>query len=277
MSGSIEQITQQITALEQQIDALGETFFDTYRSFLIQLGQTARRQIILSCYHVCTEGYPKRFLALSLHERQQLQDKIRELAEQTETELIELLRPIAETTIEPEPIEVPDELEALLDDSEPEFETTLEPPLTPLEALTIWQDRLERSILKALKSTSSAANVLLQEVEILPKRIPQPVLDAATPEGTAPGPNLLNVLVDASERSSNADKPPALNALMHIVAVNLRLAELEFNDPALMTWRNKLRELKKQFQTQARDYQKKRREYVIAEAQLVWKSTWSNR
>lgn len=276
MSGSIEQITQQITALEQQIEALGETFFETYRSYLSQLGQAVRRQLILSCYHVCTEGYPKRFLALSLNQRQQLQDKIREIAEQTEAELMELLRPIAETTIEP--IEVPDELEALLDDSA-ELETTPEPPLTPLEALTIWQDRLERATLKTLKSASSAANDLLQEAEILPKRIPQPVLDAAAKaEGTAPGtPNLLNVLVDASEKSTSSDKPPALNALMHVVAVNLRLAELEFNDSALMTWRNKLRELKKQFQTQARDYQKKRREHVIAEAQLVWKSTWSNR
>ncbi len=276
MTGSIEQISQRLAALDQQIETMGDTFTETYRGYLKQLGQTVRQQIILSCYHICTENYPKRFLALSMSQRQQLQNNLQEIARQTEMDLNELLQSIAQTKLDPEPIELPDELEALL--SEIDSEAPDEPALTPLEALTIWQEQIERSILKALKSASSTANRFLQEAEILPKRIPQAVLDAASKaeSGDAGAPNLLNVLVSASEKPPDPDAPPpALSALMHIVAVNLRLSEIEFNHPAVMNWRNKLRELKQQFQALARDYQKKRREQSIAEAQLAWKSTWT--
>ncbi len=274
MAGSIDQISQRLAALDQKIETMGDAFTQTYRGYLKQLGQTVRQQIILSCYRICTENYPKRFLALSLSQRQQLQENLQTLARQTETDLNNLLYPIAETKLDPEPVELPDELEALLSETEPDLPD--EPSLTPLEALTIWQEQLERSIAKTLKSTSSAANRFLQEAGILPKRIPQAILDAAAKESSDSGEsNLLNVLVSASEKSSDAETPSAISALMHVVAVNLRLSEIEFNDPAVSTWRGKLRELKQQFQALARDYQKKRREQSIAEAQLAWKSTWT--
>jgi len=275
MAGTINQISQRLAALDQQIEAMGDTFTETYRGYLKQLGQTVKQQIILSCYRICTENYPKRFLALSLSQRQQLQADLQNFARQTETDLSELLTPIEQTTFDPEPDDLPDELEALLSETEPDIPD--EPSLTPLEALTIWQEQLERSITKTLKSASSTANHLLQEAEILPKRIPQAVLDAAAKaEGSdSDASNLLNVLISASEKSSDAEPPPALTALMHVVAVNLRLSEIEFNDPAVSTWRGKLRELQQQFQALARDYQKKRREQSIAEAQFAWKSTWT--
>ncbi|MBW4441233.1 MAG: hypothetical protein KME10_08385 [Plectolyngbya sp. WJT66-NPBG17] len=275
MAGSTDQISQRLAALDRQIETMGDTFTETYRGYLKQLGQTVRQQIILSCYRICTENYPKRFLALSLSQRQKLQEDLQSLARQTEIDLSDVLYPIEQTKIDPEPEDLPDELEALLAGTEPELPD--EPTLTPLEALTIWQEQIERSIFKTLKSASSNANRLLQEAEILPKRIPQAVLDAAAKESSDSGAsNLLNVLVSASERSSDSESPPpALSALIHIVAVNLRLSEIEFNDPAVSTWRGKLRELKQQFQTLARDYQKKRREQSIAEAQLAWKSTWT--
>ncbi|MER3434344.1 MAG: hypothetical protein C4288_13185 [Leptolyngbya sp. ERB_1_1] len=275
MAGSIDQISQRLAALDQQIEAMGDTFTETYRGYLKQLGQTVKQQIILSGYRICTENYPKRFLALSLSQRQQLQEDLQNLACRTETDLSDLLTPIEQATFDSEPDDLSDELEALLSETEPDIPD--EPSLTPLEALTIWQEQLERSITKTLKSASSTVNHLLQEAEILPKRIPQAVLDAAAKaEGSeSDASNLLNVLISASDQSSNAETPPALTALMHVVAVNLRLSEIEFNDPAVLIWRSKLRELKQQFQTLARDYQKKRREQSIAEAQLAWKSTWT--
>ncbi|MBE9009879.1 hypothetical protein IQ250_06635 [Pseudanabaenaceae cyanobacterium LEGE 13415] len=275
MTGSIDQISQRLTALDRQIETMGDTFTETYRSYLKQLGQTVKQQIILSCYRICTENYPKRFLALSVSQRQKLQEDIQFVARQTATNLNELLTPIEQTKIEPEPEDLPDELEELL--SEVELELPDEPSLTPLEALTIWQEQLERSITKTIKSANGNANRLLQEAEILPKRIPQAVLDAAAKaEGNdSGGANLLNVLVSAAEKSSDSDAPPpAITALMHVVAVNLRLSEIEFNDPAISNLRGKLRELKQQFQGLAKEYQKKRREQSIAEAQLAWKSTW---
>lgn len=285
MAGSLKEIAQRLAALDQQIETMGDTFTETYRSYLKQLGQTVRQQIILSCYQICTENYPKRFLALSMSQRQTLQDDIKTLAEQTEAELNELLQPISQTQPNPEPIELPDELEALLSDEtlEPEEEEEdpePETPLTPIEALTIWQEQLERSIVKTLKSASTAANQYLQDAEILQKRIPQAVLEAAAKtDGNDPNaPNLLNVLVSASEKSDGdveANPAAALSALMHIVAVNLRLNEIEFNDIPLMNLRNKIRELRKQFQSLARDYQKKQREQSVIEARHAWKSTWT--
>lgn len=275
MTGSIDQISQRLAALDRQIETMGDTFTETYRGYLKQLGQTVKQQIILSCYRICTENYPKRFLLLSVSQRQKLQADVQDLARQTVTDLNELLTPIEQTKIEPEPEDYPDELEELL--GEVELNLPDEPSLTPLEALTIWQEQLERSINKTLKAASGQANRLLQEAEILPKRIPQAVLDAAAKaEGSdSNAANLLNVLVSASEKSADAETPPpAITALMHIVAVNLRLSEIEFNDPSVSNWRGKLRELKQQFQALAKDYQKKRREQSIAEAQLAWKSTW---
>lgn len=279
MVGTIEQIAQRIAALDQQIEALGEKFHETYHGYLTSLGQVVRKQLVLSCYHICTEGYPQRFLALSVSRRQQFQEDLRDLAAQAEIELLENLKSIEETIEEFNTVEATDELGELFGD--PPSEEAPQSVLTPLEILEEWQEQMERSILKTLKATSTAANRLLQNAEILPKRVPQPVLEAAAQaEGNdaTPGtPNLLNILVEASEKGENGEPPsiPA-SALMHIVAVNLRLAEIEFNDPTVMSWRNKLRELKKQFQTIAREYQKRRKEQAIAEAQLAWKSTWVN-
>lgn len=273
MAGSIEQITQQLAALDQKIEAMGDTFTETYRGYLKQLGQTVKQQIILSCYRICTENYPTRFLSLSLNQRQQLQENLQALARQTITDLNDLLIPIAQLNIESE--DLPDELEALL--SEADYDLPSESSLTPLEALTIWQEQLERLINKTLKTASSAANRLLQDAEILPKRLPQAVLDAAAKAESSDSnaASLLNVLVNASEKTEDAEtSQPVITALMHVVAVNLRASELEFNDTAVSSWRNKLRDLKQQLQGMARDYQKKRREQAIAQAQLAWKSTW---
>lgn len=273
MAGLIDQITQQLAALDQKIEVLGDTFTETYRGYLKQLGQTVKQQLILSCYRICTENHPNRFLALSLSQRQQLQENLQTLARQTETDLNSLLTPIAQTKIESE--HLPDELEALL--AETDYDPPNELSLTPLEALTLWQEQLERSINKTLKTASSAANRLLQDAEVLPKRIPQAVLDAAAKAESddSSTSNLINALVNGSEDSEDAETPlPAITALIQVAAINLRISELEFNDASMASWRNRLRDLKQQLQGIARDYQKKRREQAIAQAQLAWKSTW---
>jgi hypothetical protein len=282
MAGTIEQIAQRLSALDQQVEALGKKFYDAYHGYLTSLGQVVRKQIILSCYHACTEGYPQRFLVLPVSRRQELQEDLRDLAKQAEIELLENLRSIEETTAEFNAVEDVDdleEIEELLGDTTSDINDS-RPVLTPLEILHEWQEQIDRSILKTLKSTSTAANRLLQNAEILPKQLLQPVLDAvAKAEGNEPSPstpNLLSLLVDASEKGSDSAKSIDGSALMHVVVVNLRLAEIEFNDATVMSWRNKLRELKKQLQTIETEYQKRLKEKAIAEAQLAWKSTWIN-
>lgn len=280
MAGSLEQITQNLAALDQKIKALQETFHTVYTSYLAALGQAVRQQIILSSYHIATENHPHRFLALSAGQRQQFQDDLRELAQLTQQDIENLLRslepPSEDELLELDAeLEIDDELEALL--QEMPGSDSQEPP-TEIEELTQWQANVERSIVKTLQSASQATNRLLQHAEILPKRVPSPILDAAAqaeggePTGT---PSILSLLVEAREKSSDEESSKApIAALMHIIAVNLRLAEIEFNDPTVMSWRNKLRDLKKQLQILAREYQKKQRDHAIAQARLAWKATW---
>jgi hypothetical protein len=289
MAGSLEQITQRLAALDEKVGALKETFQATYTTYLESLGQSVKNQIIQSGYHICTEVYPQRFLALSVSQRQQFQDDLRDLAQQSHFDIANLMK-----SIDPEAddddlleldaeLEIDDELEALLEElptSEPQG------PPTPIEELTQWQANLERSIVKTLQSTSQVANRFLQHAEILPKRVPSPVLEAVTKADgidaiASDTPSLLNLLVEAREKAENDesnDLPRQLTAasLMRVIAINLRLAEIEFNDPTVMSGRNKLREHKKQLQTLAREYQKKQKEQYVAQARLAWKSTWTN-
>jgi hypothetical protein len=297
MVGSIEQIRQTLTTLDQKIETIGEEFHNTYSGYLTALGQVVQQQLILSGYHVCTEGYPEAFLKLSLNRRQQLQQALKALAKKGQTELVACLKPIASEASEsladdtPErpfsqaaidlPSDAENALELLLNAARAKRNAQNSPPTTPLEVLVQWQERLERAIARHLQTLSRDTNRLLQQSDILPKHLPEPVLEAAAKaEGGDPvvgTPNLLNLLVEASEKSSNPDEQRELSAaILHVVAVQLRLPELEFNDPIVMTWRNKLRDLKKRLQILAKEYQKKQAERTIAEAQIMWRSTWSN-
>jgi hypothetical protein len=278
MAGTIKQITQRLAALDQDIEALGQAFYDTYHGYLTQLGQAVRKQIIQASYQICTENYPKRFLNLPVSRRQKLQEDLQALSRQVETQLLGTLCLIADMLAESDPSEDPDELEALF--SKVNAQKSEAPTLNPLEALAEWQDQLERAIAATLKSTASTANHLLQDAEILPKRVPQPIPESApksaeTEEENPDAADLLSLLVENSDRVAELQKSPQLAAmLMQTTGVNLRLSEIEFNTPTVMSWRNKLRELKRQFQTLGQEYQKKLREQAIVEAQLAWKSTW---
>ncbi|PSB16325.1 hypothetical protein C7B65_22135 [Phormidesmis priestleyi ULC007] len=310
MVGSVEQISQQLVALDKQVAEMGEKFYQTYFSYLTALGQAVRQQLILSCYHVCTESYPRQFLQLSLSQRQQFQQSVRDLANQIQAELLAQLQPVSLVSTETanideleEDLDVDDdgELDEAFDEQEFESDSVLEShqneleflllapslskpaqPSTPLDALVQWQENLEKSIVKKLQTTSHAANLLLQQSEVLPKRLPEPVLKAAAKAGSddpiAGNANLLKLLVEAADEkmSEQGRSKKSIASLLHLVAIQLRLSEIEFNDSTAMAWRNKLRDLKQQLQTLGREYQKKHQERAIAQAQDAWRSTWTN-
>jgi DNA-binding ferritin-like protein len=278
MAGSLEQITQNLAALDQQVEALKDRFHAVYTGYLAALGKAVRQQIVLSGYQISTENYPQRFLALSLGQRQQFQDDLRELADLTQQDITCLLRSLLPPSddelldLDAE-LEIDDELEALLEDM-PDLDA--EAPPSPLEELTQWQANLERAIVKTLQGTAQSANRLLQHAKILPERLSTPVLDVVK-EGAEDNASLLRMLVEAREKSGDkGDAEVALSAMIQAVSVNLRLAEIEFDDATVMGWRNKLRELKKQLQQLAKDYQKQQREQAIAQARLAWNTTWVN-
>ncbi|MBD2075088.1 hypothetical protein H6F86_14515 [Phormidium sp. FACHB-592] len=292
MVGSVERIEQELAALDKATGAIADEFYNAYSSYLTVLGQAVRQQLILASYHVCTQGYPESFLKLSYSQRQQLQQRLRTLSQQVQEEVLAQLHvPVVIDDPDVEPVAslpVVDELTAL--DSLPStpppapvvapVSSPTEPrSLTPVD-LARWHEELEHAIVAELKTASHAANRLLQQANILPPKLPEPVLEAAAKadlsDARAGTPNLLNLLVETSGKTAeNDDDESPKHSVMHIVAISLRLAEIEFAAPAVTAARSKIRSLFAQLKTLGREYRKKQRERSIAEAQAAWRSTWT--
>lgn len=242
MARAIERIEQDIAVIEEAIALLAADFYQAYETYLNALGQAVRQQLILVSYHLCTQGYPETFLKLSFSDRQQLQQDLRHIAAQTQEELTLHL-------------------------------TKLESVKTP-EDLASWYEELEQEIGFSLQSLSRQANRLIQQRDILPKKFPDVLLEAASKaegasEVMAGPPNLLNVLIEAENADESED-----STITHLMAIHLRLSEIEFADSTSMAGRTQLRNLASRLNSLRREYQKKRRERTIAEAEAAWRSSW---
>jgi hypothetical protein len=148
---------------------------------------------------------------------------------------------------------------------------------------------LERQIRAVLHGLSNMANHALQQAEILPD-LPEAVLTAATEAGAdehSPHiPNLLNVIIEIGQEDpeEEADAPEADSletdiedserAMTHLVAINLRLADIEFTNTRTALWRSKVQEILGQLKKLSRHYQKLQHECAQAEAEAAWRATW---
>jgi hypothetical protein len=155
----------------------------------------------------------------------------------------------------------------------PEPEPVLQKITNP-QLLKTWQERVERSIVETLQTSSHQANLLLQKAGILPKKLPEPVLEAAARadaggEAIGGAPNLLNLLIEAGGSEDSSGK-----TIAQLVAIHLRLGEIEFADSSLSPWRSQLRQLLAKLSKLERDYQKKQRERTVAQAEAAWKASW---
>ncbi|MBL1178704.1 hypothetical protein [Pantanalinema sp. GBBB05] len=300
MVGTVEQIEQDLAAIDKLIAELAEEFHQAYSSYLTVLGQAARQQLILASYHVCTQGYPTQFLDLSFSQRQQLQQQIRQLANQLQEDLLAQLYP-------PTPIELLDEQESSAATSHSANLDPLTELLTPTEALPVepsseppieaeaklprsltptdlahWREALEQSIAEELRTVSHAVNRLLQQAGVLPKQLPEPVLQAASKaemSDVAPhSPNLLNVLIASANDSAieeDGEEPPSPSpSVVHIVAIHLRLSDIEFANTPVTAARTRLRNFSARLKTIGREYYKKQQERAIAQAQDAWRASW---
>ena len=145
----------------------------------------------------------------------------------------------------------------------------------PME-LAAWQKNLERAIGYIIKSLSRDGNRLLQKAGILPtKKLPPQVLEAAVASAEAssdviPGPpNLLSLVVGI--QGEEQQEPENLTQVM---ALNLRLVEIEFADIKLSSERKQIRNILNQLNKLGREYQKKQREHSIAAAEAAWRASW---
>lgn len=276
MARAIERIEQDIAALKEAIEAIAVELQSAYGSYLTILGLAVRKQLILASYHLCTQGYPENFLHLSLNQRQQLQQAIRKLGQLAAEQLLTYIK--SEETGGDE-TDGGDE-EVTSSSSPVSISTSTPEPLTfdtssPIE-LAKWQHNLEEVTQEILKKLSHDANLLLQKARILPKKLPEPILAAAAAaasEASAevmPGPpNLLNLVIEIENEQQSED-----SGLTHIMAINLRLGEIEFADATLSSERRQIRSILVQLNKLGREYQKKHREREIAEAESAWRASW---
>jgi hypothetical protein len=276
MARAIERIEQDIAALKEAIGAIALQLETAYGSYLGILGLAVQKQLILASYHLCTHGYPQSFLYLSLNQRQQLQQAIRKLGQLGAEELLTCIKDEGDEGDEGDVALASDRVE---DDGEGRLNSSLSSLFldtsNPIE-LAKWQHNLEEVTQEILKKVSHDANLLLQKAGILPKKLPEPILAAAaaaaseaSAEVMSGPPNLLNLVIEIEN-----EQQPEDSGLTQIMAINLRLGEIEFADITLSSERRQIRSILVQLNKLEREYQKKYRERTIAEAEAAWRASW---
>nr|MCU0570349.1 hypothetical protein [Oculatellaceae cyanobacterium Prado106] len=87
-------------------------------------------------------------------------------------------------------------------------------------------------------------------------------------EAIANQPNLLNLLIKSSIKGNKE------SVMTQVMAIRLRLSEIEFSNANVIHWRSKIRGLSTQLNKLHREYQKKQKEKAIAQAEAAWRSSW---
>jgi hypothetical protein len=281
MARAIERIEQDIARLQEAIRAIAIELQSAYASYLNTLGLAVRKQLILASYHLCTQGYPENFLHLSLNQRQQLQQAIRKLGQLAAEQLLIYLT--SEESAEDQ-VDEEDDIDEVDEEVTPSssslfLDTSNSQYLTantsdPIE-LAKWQQKLEEVAQDILKKLSHDANLLLQKAGVLPKKLPEPILAAAAAASEAsaevmPGPpNLLNLVIEIENEQQSEN-----SGLTQIMAINLRLGEIEFADVTLSSDRKRIRSILIQLNKLGREYKKRYKEKAIAEAEAAWRASW---
>jgi hypothetical protein len=271
MARAIEQIERDIAALSEAVKAIAAELGSVYTSYLIALGQAVRAQLILASYQICTQGYPKQFLSLSVSQRQQLQQAISKLGKNAAEQLINQLKSKAEEAEEAG--EAEGQRGKGHRDKEIISNFNLACLSNPIE-LVQWQHNMEQAIAHTLKTFSLETNRLLQQAGILSQKLPSPLLEAATaaPDAAdlaAGAPNLMNLLIETENPTDSEE-----TSMTQLIAIQLRLSEIEFTDANVRAARNQIRQLENRVNLLGREYQKKQRERTIAEAEAAWRSSW---
>lgn len=287
MSKSIKQLSNDLTILNEKIKDLATNLQDLYCHYFRNLSAVIKRQLTVATYQVCTQKYPEAFLDLSYKKRYDLQQKIKGLTTVFTQDLLKALNSIE---INNNQViqefyskiikEISDEEVTLKQNlSDAQISKNSESDLTPStelysQDLIKFQLDIEDCLEECLTNISHHANKYLQEAHILPDKIPSKILEMAlqAQENTSlvsGAPNLLSLLVEREDKSDhNVDITP-------IIAVCLRLTDIEFNDPSLNLIRQKINSLLKQLNELNDEYQKKRQQYLIALAESAWRSTWN--
>jgi hypothetical protein len=292
MAGRIHHLKQEIIALEDKVTQFAETLRNQYQSYLELLSQSVYQQSILASYQICTQKYPQEFLDLSFSQRQNVQEEIKMIGKSSKEKLSELLdKKHKKSTIKP--INLLEEMLLGIETTE-ESETSLLEEENTLENsanhsniknpddLLEWSKNIEKGIIQVLDQLSMELNHHLQKLKILPTQLPKQVLDMAikaedAEQPTGNNPNLLDVLIEAENKQENEDRsdnPVIHSQITKLIAIHLRLPEIEFSEPGLSLQRKQIRNLLEQIAQLRKQYHKKQKECAIAEAESAWRASW---
>ncbi|MFM7364265.1 MAG: hypothetical protein ACKO11_07160 [Cuspidothrix sp.] len=277
MVRAIERIQKDITELEKAIRAIAEELKLSYTKYLNVLGPALQQQLILASYYLCTQGYPEEFLKLSLNQRQKLQQGIRKLGQETAAQLNLYIQPQLSEVVSTEPIS-----EAQTQDIEAQEQEKNNSQLQMLNSsdpieIVQWQQNLEETIQETLKKVSQAANVFIQKTGILPQKLPEPILAAAAAAASSQSssdlipslPNLLNLVIEINDEEDSEE-----SNLTQIMAIHMRLTEMEFADREVLARRKVIRNILLQLHKLGQEYKKRQKELKISEAESAWRSSW---
>jgi hypothetical protein len=304
MARTVEQIERDLADLERSTATLADEFQRSYQKYLETLGEAARKQLIFACHHICTQIYPEEFLQLSLVKRQQMQQSLLSLGKTVQAKLVQCLHspsrlPRLSSNVsaypslgEDLPLIKTDPVDReAIDPLHFSAESESPPPLNAQGTLLSpgqlqrWQEWLEQALIETLRGVSWDANRLLQNAEILPPSLPEPLLEIAMKadglgEGTAGRPNVLDITLEAFKEVTIPQNVPEEtanllpNTPLHLTAVRLNVLDIEFTDPTVATSRNQIRHLSAQLHKLAKTYHHKQQERAIAAAEEAWRASW---
>ena len=186
MTKSIQQVKQELKNLESAAAEMAIALEQLHRGYLEMLAQLLQQQLILTCYQICTELYPSSFLNLSLREKQDLQQKLRELGIQLEPELIEI---VSQKELEPEPTGLNLMTELIKNLPKPKSKDDSESGAIDLESI----------------------KAELENIEFIEIAVPGEDVELETPnDDPNSSPGLFSDLLAAEAGSSNIDSPPGV-------------------------------------------------------------------
>jgi hypothetical protein len=310
---AVEHLAQEIIALEVESSRLAQRLEAACERYLAALRKTLPRQLVQACYVLCTQVHPLVFLRLNFDQRYQLQQHLKQVGEEiAATMTLEKLMQQAQQQAAAKaqellaeeaqiPSAIPEQSEispasepetiqnSALEYSEPvphldpssgvdssNGEVAAEPkpqwltvPTDP-EAIAQWLEGLSEVIRAQLRRASNAANAALQQADIFESTIPLEILEAKRSrepgQGPSGPPNLLRLVVSQQASEDEGE--------VQILAVDLRLPEIEFTDPHLMDQRRELQTLMQELRRLSERYTERQRQWAIAQAETAWRSSW---
>lgn len=81
MARSLKQIQQELDKIKETVTESARELETLYDQYIACLSESAYKQLILAVYQLCTQIYPEAFMAISLSQRQKLQQNLRQLGQ----------------------------------------------------------------------------------------------------------------------------------------------------------------------------------------------------